>query len=483
MEGSGRGVEGGQVNNTQVREGDAPAMRPDSSKKETHLGIKKWLEKNCRKSNLTDSEEQAYKLLNAVDEWWSFEATTRQGPKNFADLANTLSDLKKGMDRVEGKLDKKASYASIAQNAAKSSYQAGSPPRITAKRAMEDERKLRTCVVSVADPKEKANVRLEHTKDLLDKVTRAIGQDGKPAGVRRLQSGDLEFQMTSIADRKKMETEAGWTKVIAGSAQVRRRTYAVMAHGVRMENINMNDQGAAISGLIAQNRSLHKDIRITKVSWLKSAIEAKKNFSSLIVETTSPSHANAMIKHGLVEDHEVKICTAFHKNIQLGQCFKCYEYGHFARNCKSGTKCGKCAKGHETENCTETSRCCAACKTPGHEAWSKLCPVRREHMVRLDVVRAAQPLLYAEEAPSPPSTVSSQVRGRKRDRALSIGSVSSSPESLEEQNGSLEVPSTGLTSEWKKAFTGRASGPPAKRNYTHLKINHSQNVIEDDEDL
>lgn len=465
------------------RADDATAMRPEKSKKTTHIEIKKWLEKHCRMSNLSGSEEQAYSLLNAVDEWWSFEAATRQGLKNFAELADTLADMKSGIARMESKLDKKDSYASVAKNAAKSSYQAGSTQTITTKRALEDERKLRTCVVSVADPKEKANVRLEHTKDLLDKVNRAIGQDGKPAGVRRLQSGDLEFQMASVTDRKKMEAEAGWTKVIAGSASVRRRTYAVMAHGVRMSNINMNDQGAAISGLIAQNKSLHKDLRITKVSWLKSAIEAKKLFSSLIIETTSPNHANAMIKQGLVEDHEVKICTAFHKNIQLGQCFKCYEYGHFARNCKATAKCGKCAKGHETDKCTETGRCCAVCKTPGHEAWSKQCLVRREHMGRLDIVRAAQPMLYAEEAPSPPPCMSPQIRGRKRDRALSISSGSPTPESMEEGNTDLEVPSSCLTSEWKKAFMGRASGPPAKRNYTHLKINRSHNVIEDDAEL
>lgn len=59
---------------------DALASRPDVSKEETNLGIEDRLTKHCKKSNLTEGEEeQAYKLLTAVDEWWSFEAETHRG--------------------------------------------------------------------------------------------------------------------------------------------------------------------------------------------------------------------------------------------------------------------------------------------------------------------------------------------------------------------------------------------------------------------
>ena len=93
------------------------------------------------------------------------------------------------------------------------------------KRIMDEERKMKSRIISMTDPKEKANVRLENLKDILDKVARVIGDVHKPAGVRRLQSGDLKIRrfeisddLSSTVDKKKAEAATNWTKVINGDA-------------------------------------------------------------------------------------------------------------------------------------------------------------------------------------------------------------------------------------------------------------------------
>ena len=102
---------------------DAPASRPDVSREETNLGIEDWLTKHCRKSNLTEGEEQVYKLLTAVDDWWSFKVETRSGTrKRRAGLY--INRCKDRYRHAKGENESEGFYASVVQNK-KSSIRAG----------------------------------------------------------------------------------------------------------------------------------------------------------------------------------------------------------------------------------------------------------------------------------------------------------------------------------------------------------------------
>jgi hypothetical protein len=56
-------------------------------------------------------------------------------------------------------------------------------------------------------------------------------------------------------------------------------------------------------------------------SWMRKAVEQKKRYSSLIIETSSPATANAIIQSGLIVDSELKECERFKVEAKLTQCF------------------------------------------------------------------------------------------------------------------------------------------------------------------
>ena len=59
------------------------------------------------------------------------------------------------------------------------------------------------------------------------------------------------------------------------------------------------------------------------------------------------------------------------------KCNNCQKFGHIARLCRSKTKCGKCARGHETRSCTITDATkfiCAHCDG-NHSAGYRGCEI------------------------------------------------------------------------------------------------------------
>ena len=68
------------------------------------------------------------------------------------------------------------------------------------------------------------------------------------------------------------------------SADIFCRTYGVIAHGVKVWNIDTTNEAQAIEHLYHCNICLHTNFKITKVSWSARAIKEKKAFSLLKIE-------------------------------------------------------------------------------------------------------------------------------------------------------------------------------------------------------
>ena len=83
---------------------------------------------------------------------------------------------------------------------------------------------------------------MEHTKNILNKFGRVMDGERKPAELRRLPFGDLEVQTTSLENKRWAENHSDWTKAIAAFAGIIKRSYGVLAHGVRMTDINTINQ-------------------------------------------------------------------------------------------------------------------------------------------------------------------------------------------------------------------------------------------------
>lgn len=467
----------------QVKKVGEKAKEPETAKRAVHAGIKEWLEEHVEINDMSEDERKMFYLLSEVDDWWTYEATKERAANEAEGLKETLKAMQQSIEKLEKKVSSKPTYAAALQGGGANGGGVAKIQKPMEARAMEEKRKLKTLVVSIADPKEKDQIRLEHSKDILAKAGRAMGEDSMPAGVRKLPTGDLIFQMVTEEDKAKWETHTGWAAAIAPSATVKKRSFKVMVHGVRVANINTDRQAEAIESLTAQNSRIHKNLRITRVSWLTSAIKNKKVVSSLIIETPCASMANEIIQLGLIEDHELKLCELFDVRGRPVQCFRCYGYGHFAASCRNATKCGHCAGAHKTDSCGSNEVKCAGCGKEGHKAWSRECPVRKDNIARKAVESAGRPLLYeaAPKASTPlPFTTRQGGKGTSAAIARQPGPARGSTPALSAEASNT---SGGINDEWKTAIQGRASGLPDKRIYTKTKITGRQKAIEIDEEL
>jgi hypothetical protein len=131
-----------------------------------------------------------------------------------------------------------------------------------------------------------------------------------------------------------------------------RRAYVVLAHRIRVSQINTAKQEETIQAIYTQNKGLVGHVKITAVRWATRVLRAGKTRAPLYICVAEPSQANLLIDQGLVWDYQLHNCEPFSDNCQVTQCFNCYQYGYTAHMCSNIAKCGFCAApGHITNNC------------------------------------------------------------------------------------------------------------------------------------
>ncbi|GMG55443.1 unnamed protein product [Aspergillus oryzae var. brunneus] len=134
--------------------------------------------------------------------------------------------------------------------------------------------------------------------------------------------------------------------------------------------------------LVANNRhAWGESCEIVHVSWLVRPPPGKKT-SSIVIEFTTPHHANKAIDAGTVWDFRVSENTLYDRASRIIRCNNCQRYGHIGNICPHDTICGACAGKHETRACQDrnTPRLvpkCANCNGD-HTAWYKKCEVYQQ---------------------------------------------------------------------------------------------------------
>lgn len=86
---------------------------------------------------------------------------------------------------------------------------------------------------------------------------------------------------------------------------------------------------------------------------------------------------------GVIIGNERRRC---YESVRTLQCYRCFDYGHFANNCKNNVVCRKCGDNHISTACTDASGrlTCLNCKLAGkdyaHSVMSDNCPRRIERV-------------------------------------------------------------------------------------------------------
>lgn len=273
--------------------------------------------------------------------------------------------------------------------------------------------------------------------------TKSAEIKGKVLAARRLPSGDITITADTKETKELLERDSNWLAAIGQAAQVNRRKFTVMVHGMKIASVDCSRQEDAIRQITRQNTHLRDKIEILSLQWPKKALRRGKTSTCLIVDVATPEQANTLIDEGLLFHSELKECELYHGDCRVTQCYNCQKYGHTARICRAQKKCGLCAApGHDDKDCNfrndMTKHRCANCNL-GHPAWSNSCAERRKQADKARLAYAARPRRYVSStcsSPSQPQSSSSNPASSQLDYSpMSSGSVISVPstQSLESQ--------------------------------------------------
>lgn len=184
-----------------------------------------------------------------------------------------------------------------------------------------------------------------------------------------------------MESREQLERNTGWEKMLFQSAQVLKQTFPVLMHEVRLDAVPQGHKNKAASRIQRQNKKYHPGLEISKVSWPRWAKRDKSDgtpkwYFSLLVDLTIPEAANEIVKKGMLEKYQLKMCSRYNRVRTLLQYFNCCQYGHISSQCTNNTRCETCAGSHDTRDHPITATnalSCAACEKKRHTAWHPDC--------------------------------------------------------------------------------------------------------------
>jgi hypothetical protein len=292
--------------------------------------------------------------------------------QELKDIKESINELQKAVQSIvpphshTSNTQKPQTWASVAASNAPPQRDTSAPPL----------QKAREIIVRLDEPTDTQNLQRKSTEQIMQNIRQtAPSQYEQIASIRRLPSGDIAVRAITVEARQELEKSTEWTKGLADSSRVIRKTCAVFAHGVRTA-LDTSNQEATIAKLKTDNARLHPGLDIIRVAWPRKVEGSGKGHSSLIVEVATEEMANRLIDYGLIESYSECACEYFEKECRITQCFICFKFGHTAKACQSDPDCHRCGGHHHLDDCMEQEErmFCPNCKKEGHKPWMRRCP-------------------------------------------------------------------------------------------------------------
>ena len=207
----------------------------------------------------------------------------------------------------------------------------------------------------------------------------------------RHRSGDIWFATCSEDELQHLlSTAALWIPHLSPQLSVALKAYPIIVHGIPVSFDPARDSGD-IAALLEENcHLLGHPSALQHAEFISRAPDRNhsKTHSSLVLYLTSPHAANDCITQHIALSGRLHSTAQFFRHPP--QCYKCFQFSHFARSCKVRAVCARCAGPHvahacrcpQSDPCSGPAPChhvpqkCALCSGP-HIATDRRCPVRK----------------------------------------------------------------------------------------------------------
>lgn len=409
-----------------------------SAATDTLIDAIQTIEAFVRSANWPERARDAWKRVKEA----AFNTASQDAPDASRDLQELKAQVKGLTDLVKGIAKQPAAPASYA-DALRSKGVLPSGGRVSGGRIQPvPARRARELVV--APGTETATQKHRTSLELVRDINAATNGSGDAVAARRLPSGDVLVAFQGASEKQKWEARPEVLHAFGTGARFRTREYTVLAHGVQVRSVNQADQTGAIEAIYAQNPRLRGIIRIVRVGWARRTVKSGKRLAALHIGVAEPDQANLLIDTGLLMDSELHDCELFDGSCYITQCFRCYQYNHTAKHCRSVARCGFCgAAGHSSQDCGKkedrTAFHCIPCRKQGHVSWARECPIRKRQVEMAQQAYACRPSKFQVRAASPrpahtaPATAATTQYAPSPQQKVGpsrTGSRDSSPESI-----------------------------------------------------
>ncbi len=327
-------------------------MNLQSRKMQMQNDIEKLL---SDKSSETISDSTALRLLRAVTQLLSLLSTREK------DMRQKVININRKLERIESNIFKTKTNIEIYAVAIKIEDLTDFDVTTTARRDLDvsttqqktltEIRRKKTMMIKINNEAKKTIIRIMIIKDLMQKLKTIEKKKKNILSIKRLLSDDLKLLARFEKTKERIKQDRKLLHDITSSTTAMRRTYVVLAHDVRMSNVNTFNQQTIINQIVKQNSSLHKDLNIVRVVWTKKTERLRKEHFSLIIELVSFETTNRLIKDELLNDYSHRVCEYFEKKCRIKQCFRCQKYDHVNKTCRNDEKCDFCACEHFSFEC------------------------------------------------------------------------------------------------------------------------------------
>jgi hypothetical protein len=217
----------------------------------------------------TISDSTALRLLKAVTQLLSLLFTKERN------MRQKLININKKLERIESNIFKTKTNIEIYAVAIKIENLTDFDVTTTARRSLDVStiqqktftkiRKKKTMMIKINNETKKTIIRIMIIKDLMQKLKTIEKKEKNILSIKRLFSDDLKLFARFEKTKEKMKQDKKLLHDITSSTTAMRRTYVVLAHDVRMSNVNTFNQQTIINQIVKQNSNLHKNLNIVRV--------------------------------------------------------------------------------------------------------------------------------------------------------------------------------------------------------------------------